>query len=76
VAIHSLSIDVVAPSNMFDDELTYYADGTAVVMRAKGTERTGVAVGRADGGVGYDFQAVRWDDGGQDNVSPQVLHRR
>ncbi|MFF4155173.1 hypothetical protein ACFYZU_33810 [Streptomyces sp. NPDC001651] len=62
---------------MFDPELSYYADGTRVVMRARGTERCGTTFGMAASGLPnvYAFQAVRWDGGGADLVAPHVLHR-
>ncbi|MFF7953649.1 hypothetical protein [Streptomyces griseorubiginosus] len=74
----SLEEDVVTPRTMFDPELTYYADGTRVVMRAaKGTERTGTTFGMAGSGLPnvYAFQAVRWDDGSADLIAPHVLYR-
>lgn len=75
----SLEADVVTPPTMFDPELTYYADGTRVVMRAaKGTEeRMGTTFGMAGSGLPnvYAFQAVRWDDGSADLIAPHVLHR-
>ncbi|MGW0889293.1 hypothetical protein ACWDYA_14145, partial [Micrococcus luteus] len=74
----SLDADVVTPRTMFDPELTYYADGTRVVMRAaKETERTGTTFGMAGSGLPnvYAFQAVRWDDGSADLIAPHVLHR-
>ncbi|OEJ29056.1 hypothetical protein AS594_36260 [Streptomyces agglomeratus] len=70
-----LTSDVTRPATMFDPALTYYADGTHVVMRAQGTERSGHAFGLAEGAAPYCFQAVRWDDGGADLVAPHVLHR-
>ncbi|MFE2268536.1 hypothetical protein ACFXB4_04800 [Streptomyces lavendulae] len=69
-----LSSDVTRPATMFDPALTYYADGTHLVMRARGTERSGHAFGMAEGSP-YAFQAVRWDDGGADLIAPHVLHR-
>ncbi|KOV94614.1 MULTISPECIES: hypothetical protein [unclassified Streptomyces] len=73
--VSPLEADETRPRTMFDPELTYYADGTRVVMRAKGTERTGVTFGMASGAAAYAFQAVRWDGGGADLVAPHVLHR-
>ncbi|GAA0574788.1 hypothetical protein [Streptomyces mordarskii] len=72
--VRPLDADTTTPKTMFDPELTYYADGTPVVMRAKGIERTGSTFGMADGAA-YAYQAVRWDDGGADLVAPHVLHR-
>ncbi|WP_416961439.1 hypothetical protein [Streptomyces sp. Agncl-13] len=69
-----LASDVTRPATMFDPALTYYADGTHLVMRARGTERLGHAFGMADG-TPYAFQAVRWEDGGADLIAPHVLHR-
>ncbi|WP_461061231.1 hypothetical protein [Streptomyces pseudoechinosporeus] len=73
--VRHLDTDEVRPATMFDPALIYYADSTPVVMRAKGTERTGVTFGMAEGAAAYAFQAVRWDDGGADLVAPHVLHR-
>ncbi|MEV7839108.1 hypothetical protein [Streptomyces albidoflavus] len=70
-----LASDVTRPATMFDPTLTYYADGTHVVMRARGTERSGHTFGMAEGAAPYAFQAVRWDDGGADLIAPHVLHR-
>lgn len=60
---------------MYDPELTYFADGTDVVMRARGEERRGVTYGVSEDGATYARQAVRWDDGGEDLIAPHVLHR-
>jgi hypothetical protein len=75
--VRPVEADTVTARTMFDPELTYYADGTRVVMRAKGTERTGTTFGMAGSGLPnvYAYQAVRWDDGGADLVAPHVLHR-
>lgn len=70
-----LDADTVTAATMFHPELTYYTDGTRVVMRAKDTERTGTTFGMADGAAPYAYQAVRWDDDGADLVAPHVLHR-
>lgn len=59
---------------MFDPALTYYADGTPVVMRWAGGEKRGVACGMSTDKGPYQFQAVTWDDGGADLVAPHVLH--
>ncbi|MFD4574251.1 hypothetical protein ACFWNK_19815 [Streptomyces sp. NPDC058417] len=75
--VRPLDADTVTAPTMFDPELTYYADGTRVVMRAKDTERTGTTFGMAGSGLPnvYAYQAVRWDDGDADLVAPHVLHR-
>ncbi|MFI5689655.1 hypothetical protein [Streptomyces sp. NPDC051636] len=65
-----LASDVTCPATMFDRVLTYYADGTHVVMRARGTERSGHTFGMAEGAASYAFHAVRWDDGGADLIAP------
>ncbi|MEU8544540.1 hypothetical protein AB0C52_31865 [Streptomyces sp. NPDC048717] len=70
-----LASDVTCPATMFNPALIYYADGTHVIMRARGTERSGYTFGMADGAATYAFQAVRWDDGGADLIAPHVLHR-
>ncbi|MCL3999189.1 hypothetical protein M4438_37855, partial [Streptomyces lavenduligriseus] len=70
-----LASDVTRPATMFDPALTYYADGTHVVMRARGTERSGLTFGTAEGAAPYAYQAVRWDDVGADLVAPHVLRR-
>lgn len=70
-----LASDVTRPATMFDPALTYYADGTHVVMRARGTERSGRTFGVAEGAAPYAYQAVRWDDVGADLVAPHVLRR-
>jgi hypothetical protein len=69
----ALDADETDPATMYDPALTYYADGTRVVMRARGQERRGVTFGRTKGGAVYGSQAVRWDDGGEDLVAPHVL---
>ncbi|KOT46800.1 hypothetical protein ADK41_01050 [Streptomyces caelestis] len=69
-----LASDVTRPATMFDPALTYYADGTHVVMR-RGTERSGRTFGVAEGAAPYAHQAVRWDDVGADLVAPHVLRR-
>lgn len=73
----SLDADLVTAPTMFDPELTYYVDGTRVVMRAKGAERSGTTFGMAWSGLPnvYAYQAVRWDDGDADLIAPHVLHR-
>ncbi|MFK0154210.1 hypothetical protein ACIQVK_19320 [Streptomyces sp. NPDC090493] len=75
--VRPLDADTVTAATMFAPQLTYYADGTQVVMRAKDTERTGVTFGMAGSGLPnvYAYQAVRWDDGGADLVAPHVLRR-
>lgn len=73
--VEALTADKVVPAGMFDPELTYYADGTHVVMRAQGTEQQGVAVGMTTDAGPYQFQAVRFADGTVKNVAPHVLHR-
>ena len=75
--------DIIRPAGMFDPELTYYADGTHVVVHGAATTggalrngRTGVTQGRTVGSFPYPFQVVRWDDDGTtDNVAPHVLAR-
>lgn len=73
--ITSINADVTVPAGMFDPELTYFADGTHVVMRAQGTEQYGVTVGMTTDASPYQFQAVRFADGTVKNVAPHVLHR-
>lgn len=73
--VEALTADKVVPAGMFDPELTYYADGTHVVMRAQGTEQQGIAVGMTTDAGPYQFQAVRFADGTVKNVAPHVLHR-
>lgn len=75
ITVVSLDSDVTIPANHFDPELTYFADGTPLVMRAKGIEKNGVAVGMSTDSMPYQSQAVRWDEGGEDLVAPHVLHR-
>lgn len=75
-----LSTDLIVPASMFDPELTYYADGTRVVVRGAHPAaslpngRRGVAAGKVSGAP-YAFQRVVWDDGGEDDVAPHVLAR-
>lgn len=73
--VRHLEADEIRPADMFNPELTYYADGTAVVMRAQDTERSGVTFGICDNTTAYPFQAVQWLDGGADLIAPHVLHR-
>ncbi|MBL1115354.1 hypothetical protein JK364_23575 [Streptomyces sp. 110] len=73
--VRPLDADTVTAATMFDPELTYYADGTRVVMRAQDAERTGTTFGMAHGAAAYAYQAVCWVDGGADLVAPHVLHR-
>ncbi|MEU5137081.1 hypothetical protein [Streptomyces californicus] len=70
-----LASDVHRPATALDPALTYYADGTHVVMRARGATRTGRTFGVAEGSASYPYQAVRWDDLGADLVAPHVLSR-
>jgi hypothetical protein len=71
--VRSLHGHETEPATMFDPPLTYWADGTALVMRARGEHRRGIAAGRIAGHP-YDYQVVRWADGSTDNVAPHVLH--
>lgn len=73
--VEAVTADKIVPAGMFDPELTYYADGTHVVMRARGTEQQGIAVGMTTDASPYQFQAVRFADGTVKNVAPHVLHR-
>ncbi|MEV4972016.1 hypothetical protein [Streptomyces scopuliridis] len=73
--VRPLVEDTTTPVTMFDPELTYFADGTRVVMRWSGGERHGVTFGMSTDRGPYAFQAVRWEDGGEDGVAPHVLHR-
>lgn len=73
-AITHLAEDETVPATTFDPELTYYADGTAVVMTTTAGRRYGNTAGRV-AGAPYDFQRVIWADGGADNVAPHVLSR-
>lgn len=72
--VTALAEDTVRPATPFDPQLTYYADGTRVTMRARGAERHGTTTGMAPG-LTYAFQVVRWDDGDSDLIAPHVLHR-
>lgn len=73
--VEALTTDKVVPAGMFDPELTYYADGTHVVMRTQDIEQRGVAVGMTTDAGPYQFQSVRFADGTVKNVAPHVLHR-
>lgn len=73
--VEAVDADKVVPAGMFDPELTYYADGTHVVMRAQGAEQHGVTIGMTTNASPYQFQAVRFADGTVKNVAPHVLHR-
>ncbi len=74
--VRSLNADTTVPATMDDPELTYYADGTLVVMViADRPVKTGVTVGMTEGAIPYQFQAVKWDDGTTDNTAPHVLRR-
>ena len=70
----ALATDETTEPTMFDPALTYYADRTPVVMRARDQVRHGLAEGRIAGHP-YDLQLVRWEDGSPDHVAPHVLHR-
>lgn len=74
-AIKPLPQDVTTPATMFDPELTYYADGTPVVMRWTGGEKSGTTAGMTVGRRPYAFQAVTFEDGTTSNVAPHALHR-
>ncbi|UQA95656.1 hypothetical protein [Streptomyces halobius] len=74
--VKPLAEDFTAPATMFDPELTYYADGTAVVMRWEGGEKAGTTIGMTVDRSPYQYQAVRFEDGTTSNVAPHVLHRR
>lgn len=73
--VEAVTADTVVPAKMFDPELTYFADGTQVVMRAQDNEQYGVTVGMTTDASPYQFQAVRFADGTVKNVAPHVLHR-
>lgn len=73
--IKPLNQDITTPANMYDPELTYYADGTVVIMRWVGGEKHGTTFGMSVDSGPYQFQAVRWTEGGEDLIAPQVLHR-
>ncbi len=75
--VRPLTADITRPATQFDPELTYYAGGTHVVMRAaRRPELTGRTVGITDAGLAsYCFQVVAWVEGGVDLVAPHVLHR-
>ncbi|MFG2404232.1 hypothetical protein ACGFR8_07810 [Streptomyces brevispora] len=73
--VKSLDQDVTTPATMFDPELTYYADGTPVVMRWEGGEETGATVGMTTYRNPYAYQAVQFEDGTIKKVAPHVLHR-
>ncbi|MBT2492364.1 hypothetical protein J7E96_28410 [Streptomyces sp. ISL-96] len=73
--IKALTEDVTTPATMFDPELTYYADGTPVVMRWTGGEKPGTTAGMTVDRGPYAFQAVTFEDGTTSNVAPHVLHR-
>ncbi|WP_431983937.1 hypothetical protein [Streptomyces qinglanensis] len=68
----ALDADERRPATMFDPELTYYGDGTAVAVRGDG--KTGTTFGVVPGEP-YAYQAVRWADGSADAVAPHILHR-
>lgn len=78
MATTALTQDVTTPATMFEPELTYYADGTDLMMvwngglrgrRVTAAGMTGVGIG------GYAFQVVRYADGSLHNVAPHVLHK-
>ncbi|MEV0778910.1 hypothetical protein [Streptomyces sp. NPDC050428] len=73
--IETLAQDLITPATMFDPALTYYANGTRVVMRWNGGEKTGITEGMTRNGGTYQYQAVRFEDGATSNVAPHVLHR-
>lgn len=68
-----LERDETTAPTPFDPALTYFADGTKVIMKTQGATRAGVACGRLLGSP-YDFQAVRFD-GEVAYVAPHVLVR-
>jgi hypothetical protein len=74
--VRALDADETTAPTMFDPALTFYADGTPVVARAAGLdgERRGIAAGRVKG-FPYDFQLIRWNDGGEHAVAPHVVSR-
>lgn len=74
--VKPLGHTVITPKTAFDPELEYYADGTRVVARTTGVERHGTTFGMTEGSATmYGFQAIRWDDGGEDLVAPHVVYR-
>lgn len=73
--VEALPADVTTRATMFDPELTYFADGTRVVMTWSEGQKTGTTFGRYSGASPYAVQAVRWADGSEDGVAPHVLTR-
>lgn len=73
--VQPLPADMTVPATMWDPALTYYADGTAVIMTWDGGTRAGVTCGMTRGGIPYEFQAVRWADDSVSRVAPHVLRR-
>jgi len=72
--VERLDADDIRPGTMFDPPLTYYADGTPVVMEVLGELRRGLAAGRVDAQP-YPWQRVLWADNTETNVAPHVLQR-
>jgi hypothetical protein len=70
----ALTTDTTSAPTMFEPVLTYYADGTAVVMQTPGTSRTGTTAGIKTA-FPYAFQLVDWPDGTRGAVAPHVLRR-
>ncbi len=72
-----LAADVKVPATMFLPELTFYADGTELMMIWDGGRkgRRVTTVGMTKGAVGQEFQACRYPDGSVHNVDPRVLHK-
>lgn len=75
--VTSLAEDFTTPPSMFaaESELTYYADGTRVIVRGSSKDgRTGTTIG-VKHAFPYPFQAVRWDDGDSSCIAPHPLRR-
>lgn len=70
-----LQNDVTVQATMFDPELTYYRDGTAVAVRWAGGEQLGTTAGMTTDRRPYPFQVVRYQDGSTVNAAPHVVHK-
>jgi hypothetical protein len=62
------------PKSMFDDVLTYFADGTRVARKGH-PDIVGTTAGMTTDAIPYQFQVVNWDDARPTNTAPHVLVR-
>jgi hypothetical protein len=72
-----LTEDATTRATIFDDALTYYADGTRVIRRGHDPrpDTVGTTAGMTVDAVPYQLQVVNWDNGNTTHTAPHVLEK-